>query len=260
MENVVVVKIGGSTFGSGDTTIEDIVALQQRGLPIVLVHGGGSTVTAWLKRQGIATKFVRGERVTDKPALEVAAAVLAGLVNKEITAAINVRGGRAAGISGVDGALIESRLKDRDMGYVGEVVKVNPAILEALLGAGFIPVVSSISLYAVDRPGNAPDIINVNGDPVAGDIAAVLQAARLVFLTDVAGITGASGKVLARLSADEAEALAASGVISGGMIPKVDACLKALKAGAKARIIDGRKPHALLKEIEGGNSGTEIYR
>jgi acetylglutamate kinase len=259
MKNVIVIKIGGSTFGSGDTTIEDIVALQKLGRLLVVVHGGGSAVTDWLKRQGVATEFVRGERVTDKPTLEVAAAVLAGLVNKEITAAINVRGGQAAGISGVDGALIESRLKDPDMGYVGTVVKVNPAILEAMLKAGLVPVVSPISLYAVDRPGDAPAIINVNGDPVAGDIAAALGAARLVFLTDVPGITDASGKVLSRLTAGEAETLIASGVIAGGMIPKVNACLKALSTGARTRIIDGRKPHALLKEIEGGGGGTEVY-
>jgi acetylglutamate kinase len=260
MKNVIVIKIGGSTFGSGDTTIEDIVALQKQGKSLVVVHGGGSAVTEWLKRQGVATKFVRGERVTDKPTLEVATAVLSGLVNKEITAAINVRGGRACGISGVDGALIESKVNNPEMGYVGAVVKVNPAVLEALLKAGFVPVVSPVSLYSVDRPADAPLLVNVNGDPIAGDIAAALKAARLVFLTDVAGIADASGKVRSRLSVSEAEALMASGVISGGMIPKVNACLKALKAGATARIIDGRKPHALLKEIESGDGGTEIYK
>jgi acetylglutamate kinase len=260
MKNVIVIKIGGSTFGSGDTTIEDIVALQKQGKPPVVVHGGGSAVTDWLKRQGITTRFVRGERVTDKPTLEVATAVLSGLVNKEITAAINIQGGRAVGISGADGALIESRVSDREMGYVGAVVKVNPAILEELLKAGFVPVVSPVSLYSVDRPGDAPLLVNVNGDPVAGDIAAALKAERLIFLTDVDGIADASGQVLSRLSGSEAEAMIASGVISGGMIPKVNACLKALNAGARARIIDGRKPHALLKEIEGGDGGTEIYK
>jgi acetylglutamate kinase len=260
MKNIIVIKIGGSTLGSGDTTVDDIVALQKQGKPLVVIHGGGNAVTDWLKRQGVATQFIRGERVTDKPTLEVATAVLSGLVNKEITAAINTRGGRACGISGVDGALIESRVNNPDMGYVGAVVKVNPAILEDLLKAGFVPVVSPVSLYAVERPADAPLLVNVNGDPVAGDIAAALKAARLVFLTDVAGITDKSGKVLSRLSESEVEALMASGVIAGGMIPKVNACLKALKAGATARIIDGRKPHALLKEIESGDGGTEIYK
>ncbi len=260
MKDVTVIKIGGSTLGSRDTTIEDIVSLQKQGKSIVVVHGGGSTVTEWLKRQGGATRFIRGERVTDLPALEVVTAVLAGLVNKEITAAVNVRGGRAVGISGVDGALIESRMKNREMGYVGEVVKVNPAVLETLLNAGLVPVVSPLSLYSVDRPGDAPSIINVNGDPIAGDIAVALGAARLVFLTDVDGIKDKAGNVMSRLSAGEAEAMMASGVISGGMIPKVNACLRALKAGAVARIIDGRQPHALLKEYDGQDSGTTIYK
>jgi acetylglutamate kinase len=260
MKNITVIKIGGSTLGSGDTTVEDIVALQKKGLPLVVVHGGGKEVTDWLKRQGATTRFVRGERVTDLPALEVATAVLAGLVNKEIAAAINLRGGRACGISGSDGALIQSAVKDREMGYVGAVVKVNPAVLEALLAAGFVPVVSPISLYAVGRSEGAPPLVNVNGDPIAGEIAAALQAARLVFLTDVAGIGDKSGKVISRLSGDEAEALIASGVIAGGMIPKVNACLRAAGAGTKARIIDGRPPHALLKEMETGEGGTTLYK
>jgi acetylglutamate kinase len=260
MKDITVIKIGGSTFGSWDTTIDDVVALQKQGKSIVVIHGGGKEVTAWLKRQGVATAFVRGERVTDKPTLEVATAVLSGVVNKEITADINLRGGRAVGISGADGALIESGIKDPEMGYVGSVVKVNPAVLEALLKAGFVPVISPVSLYSVDRPADAPSLVNVNGDPIAGDIAAALGAQMLIFLTDVDGIADASGKVLSRLSVSEAEALIASGVIAGGMIPKVNACLKALKAGAKTRIIDGRKPHALLKEIENGDGGTTIYK
>lgn len=260
MNNVTVIKIGGSTFGSHDTTIEDIVTLQRRGENIVVVHGGGSTVTDWLKRQGIETAFVRGERVTDLPTLEVATAVLAGLANKRITAAINVRGGKAVGISGVDGALIESRAKNPEMQYVGEVVTVNAAVLEALLGAGFVPVVSSISLYAVDRPAGAAEIINVNGDPVAGDIAAALRAERLVFLTDVDGVKDGDGKPLRRIAAAEAKELMETGVIAGGMIPKINACVTALKAGATTRIINGKQPHALVKEIEGGDGGTSIYQ
>ncbi len=261
MRSVIVIKIGGSTFGSGDTTLDDIVALQKKGAALIVVHGGGSTVTDWLKRMGVSAKFVRGERVTDTPTLDVAAAVLSGLVNKEITAAINLKGGKAAGVSGVDGALIESRVKDKEMGWVGSVEKVNPALLEALLKAGFIPVVSPISLLSIDRPGGAPGIVNVNGDPVAGDIAAALGAARLVYLTDVEGVKDSSGELIPRLSAKEAEAKILSGVIAGGMIPKINACLKALKAGSIARIIDGRKPHALLNEIEsGGSGGTTLYK
>lgn len=259
MKGVTVIKLGGATFGQRDTTIADIVSLQQRGEPLVVVHGGGGAVTEWLKKQGIATKFVRGERVTDLPTLEVATAVLAGLANKEIAAAINVSGGRAVGISGADGALIEGRQKSQAMGYVGETVHLNTGLLETLLKAGFVPVVAPISLYAVDRPDGAPALININGDPIAGDIAAAIKAARLIFLTDVAGIMGASSQLITELSAAETKKMIASGVIAGGMIPKVNASLKALKAGAVARIIDGRRPHALLKEFDGGDGGTTIH-
>ncbi|OGO19941.1 MAG: acetylglutamate kinase [Chloroflexi bacterium RBG_16_50_11] len=258
MKDVTVIKIGGSTFGSGDTTIEDIVALQKKKKPLVVVHGGGNTVTDWLKRQGIATKFVRGERVTDLPSLAVVTAVLAGLVNKDITADINIRGGRAIGISGVDGSLIESKMKDKEMGFVGSVEKVNKDILETLLKDGFVPVVSPISLYSLDRTDDAPGLINVNGDPIAGEIAAALGAKRLIYLTDVDGIKDKFGKVIARISKAEAEAMIASGVVAGGMIPKVNACLKVLNVVSTTRIIDGTKPHALLKEVEGSDGGTTI--
>jgi acetylglutamate kinase len=260
MKDIIVIKIGGSTFGSGDTTLPDIVALQKKGLALIVVHGGGLTVTDWLKKMGARAEFVHGERVTDLPTLEVAAAVLSGLVNKEITAAINLRGGKAVGISGVDGALIESKVKDATLGYVGTVEKVNTVLLEALLKGGFVPVISPISLYSTDRPTEAPLILNVNGDPVAGDIAAALKAKRLIFLTDVPGISDKSGKIIALLPARQAEAMMAAGEISGGMVPKVNACLKALKAGSVARIIDGRKPHALLHEIETGEGGTTIQK
>lgn len=259
MGNTVVIKIGGVTLDSGDTTIEDIVILQQRGIPLVVVHGGGNTVTDWLKRQGVTTEFIRGERVTDLPALEVATAVLTGLVNKEIVAGINCLGGRAVGISGVDGTLIESRAKNREMGYVGKVENVNREVLDTLLAAGFIPVVAPVSLFSVDRPDDAARIINVNADPVAGELAVAIEAARLIFMTDTAGVCDASGAPLPRISASEAEDLIASGVISGGMIPKVNACLRALTAGAITRIIDGGEKNALVGEMDGTASGTTIY-
>ena len=137
MKDVAIIKIGGSTFGSRDTTIEDIVSLQKRGQALIVVHGGGRAVTDWLQRQGVETRFVRGERVTDRPTLEVATAILAGLANKEIAAEINSRGGQAVGVSGSDGALVESKGKNQEMGYVGTVTKVNPKLLETLIEAGF---------------------------------------------------------------------------------------------------------------------------
>jgi acetylglutamate kinase len=258
MKDITVVKIGGSTFNSGDTTIQDVVTLQKKKHPMVLVHGGGNTVTDWLKQQGIVTKFVRGERVTDIKSLAVVTAVLAGLVNKEASAAINLYGGKAVGISGVDGALIESKIKDKELGYVGSVVKVNVSVLKTLLKAGFVPVVSPVSLYSIERAGEEPGVINVNGDPIAGEIAAALGAKRLIFLTDVDGIKDKNGKTYSKITSAEAESLIASGVIQGGMIPKVEACLKALKTGSLTRIIDGRKPHALLDEFAKIQGGTTI--
>ena len=259
LNKVTVIKIGGVALGSNDTTLEDIVHLQQQGKLLVVVHGGGNLITEWRGKHGIDTRFVRGERVTDKATLEVATAVLAGLVNKEIVATINGLGGRAAGISGVDGALIQVRIKDIELGYVGEVVKVDMTLLESLLQAGYVPIIAPVGLHSFDRRDDAPQILNVNGDPVAGEIAAAIGAERLVFLTDVAGIGDQSGKLLPRLSSSEAEALMASGVASGGMIPKIEACLRALATTATTRIIDGREPHALLREIEGKGGGTTIY-
>ena len=260
MDKVIVIKIGGAVFASGDTTMEDIVALQKQGKSLVIVHGGGNLITDWLAKQGVSTRFVHGERVTDKATLEVVIAVLAGLANKEIVAAVNNSGGRAVGISGVDGALIQARIKDKELGYAGAVVKVNLAPLEAVLRAGYIAVVSPVSLHSFDRPDDAPQILNINGDTVAGEIAAAVNAEKLIFLTDVAGISDQSGKLLSQLSLSEAEALIASGVASGGMIPKIKASMRALSGAASARIIDGRQPHALIKELEGQGSGTTIYR
>ncbi len=256
---VIVVKIGGATLGSHDTTIEDIVYLQQGGKSLVVVHGGGKVITDWLERWGIATRFVHGERVTDEATLEVVVSVLAGLVNKEIVAAINSLGGKAVGISGVDGALIQGRIKDEALGYIGTVVKVTPAPLEVLLQSGYVPVVAPVSLHA-DKPGKAPKVLNINADAVAGEIAAAIGADRLIFLTDVVGICDQSGNLLPRLSPDEAEALIASGAASGGMIPKIKACLRALSGTSTTRIIDGRQRHALLKEIEEGSCGTTIQK
>jgi acetylglutamate kinase len=259
-KDTIVVKIGGSTFGSGDTTLEDIVTLQKKGTPIVVIHGGGSTCTDWLKRLNIKTQFIRGERVTDQPSLEVVTAVLSGLVNKELVAAINIKGGKAVGISGTDGLLIESKIKDKEMGYVGAVEKVNPAVLEVLLQAGFVPVVSPISLLSVDRTAGIPMFINVNGDPIGGEIAVAIKAERLIFLTDVDGIKDNSGRIISNITKAEAEGMVNSGVISGGMIPKINACLRALDAGAVTRIINGKKPHALLDEIIKGQGGTTICK
>ncbi|MFC1900915.1 acetylglutamate kinase [Chloroflexota bacterium] len=254
MDKVIVVKIGGATLGSHDTAIEDIVALQKQGRQLMIVHGGGKVITEWLKKQGVETNFVRGERVTDQPTLEVATAVLSGLVNKDIVAAINALDGKAAGISGVDGCVIKGSIAEKEKGYVGAVEKVNTALLDTLLESGFIPVIAPIG----NNTGDESLTLNYNADVVAGEIAAAVNAGRLVFLTDVEGVADGSGKLLETLSPGEAEALMDSGVASGGMIPKIKACLKALSGGSRTCIIDGRQPHALLGEIEGKGGGTTI--
>ena len=252
------VKIGGATLGSHDTTIEDLVYLQKQGKQLVVVHGGGKLITEWLSKQGVSTKFTHGERVTDRATLEVTTAVLAGLVNKDIVASINNAGGQAIGISGVDGALIQAGMKDVNLGYVGEVIKVETTLLESLLRDGYVPVISPLGINVSDGSGDSPQILNINADVVAGEIAAAIGAERLIFLTDVAGICNRSGELLPRLSSGEAEALLASGVASGGMIPKIKACLKALTATEATYIIDGRLPHALRREMEGHGGGTTI--
>ncbi len=256
--NMLVVKIGGSTLGSHDTTLEDIVELQKRGILPVVVHGGGKTVSDWLEKQGVASRFVRGLRVTDEESLKVVIAVLAGLVNKELVAAINALGGRAMGISGIDGRLIEGTTKDPELGLVGEVLRINPEPLKAILEAGFVPVIAPLGANANGE--SASTALNINADTVAGEIAVALGAERLVFLTDVAGILDESGKIISNLSPNEAGALITSGVASGGMIPKVQACLRALCAASITQIIDGRTPHALIGALEDKGSGTRIEK
>lgn len=258
MGKAIVVKIGGATLGSHDTAIEDIVALQKQGRQVLIVHGGGKVVTEWLKKQGVETNFVRGERVTDKPALEVATAVLTGLVNKEIVAEINNRGGKAVGVSGVDGSIIRGSIAEKEKGYVGAVEEVNTALLDTLLGDGFIPVISTIGLNSGNKPADEPSILNYNADVVAGEIAAAVKAEKLIFLTDVEGVSDSSGRLISLMTPAEAEDLIDSGVASGGMIPKIKACLKALESGSKTCIIDGRQPHALLDKMKGSGGGTTI--
>jgi acetylglutamate kinase len=260
IENLLVVKIGGSTLGQHDTTMTDLVELQKRGVPLVVIHGGGKIITEWLTKLGVPTKFVQGERVTDQSGLEVVTAVLAGLVNKDLVATLNAGGGRAVGLSGADGALLEGQIKNPDLGYVGQPVKVNNDLLITLIKAGYIPLISSISLNMDRQAGTGPLLLNVNADAAAGEIAASLGAQKLIFLTDIAGILDANGKVISKMNARQAEALTAAGTASGGMIPKIRAGIRALAAVEITRIIDGRQPHALLNEIERAEGGTSLVR
>ncbi len=255
MQRVIVVKIGGSTLGSHDTTAEDLVLLQQKKVPVVVVHGGGQYISEWFTKMGVPNRFVDGLRVTDAEGLRIATAVLAGLVNKELVLAIQALGGRTIGLSGADGNLLRARPKSRDLGFVGEIVEVDATPLDLLLTEGFMPVVAPICSGTVDSHAT---LLNVNADAVAGEIAAAASADKLAFLTDVDGIQDDSGKTIPRLTAAEAGSLLSSGTASGGMLPKIAACLRALTHVSETRIINGRVPHALLSEYANGVGGTTI--
>ena len=256
---IIVIKIGGSTLGSHDTTLEDLVALQREGWRPVVVHGGGATINEWLDAiQETPTRFVRGLRVTDAESLRVVVAVLAGLINKELVAAISALGGQAIGLSGADGGLIRVRQLDPELGYVGQIERVDSDMLVRLFDAGYLPVVAPLGLLWEDQRLQN-QILNINADTVAGEVAFALAARWLVFLTDVAGISGSDGSSLAHLSCQEAAALIDQETVSGGMIPKVEACLRACEGGTRTAIIDGRQPHALLAGVQRGEfAGTTI--
>jgi acetylglutamate kinase len=253
-KSVIVVKIGGSTLGNHDTTLEDLAELQKQDRSLVVVHGGGKLTSEWLARMGIPTSFVKGLRVTDAEALKVVAATLGGLVNKELVVAIQALGGKAAGLSGCDGNLFRASVERPELGYVGEIVAVDPTPLNLLLNGGYMPVVAPISFGSIE--GQAM-LLNINGDTAAGEIAAALSAEKLIFLTDVDGIHDRSGKVIPRLNPAEAKNMADSGTASGGMIPKIEASLRALTTTQVVHIIDGRISHALLDDIGGQDQQTK---
>ena len=249
-----VVKIGGSTLGSGDTTLEDLVTLQRRGVPVVVVHGGGQVISQWMERTGAMPRFVRGLRVTDEPTMEVVLAVLSGLVNKRLVAGLQALGGKAVGLSGVDGGILQAQVKDPEMGLVGEVTQVHKGPILQVMEIDHIPVVAPVAL---GEAGSAP-ALNVNGDTATGALAAALQARRLVFLTDVDGVMDSGRRLIPRLLPAQARALIGGGIASGGMIPKLEACLHALPHVDYASIVDGRVPHALLDCMDGVQAGTRV--
>ncbi|PKB64270.1 MAG: acetylglutamate kinase [SAR202 cluster bacterium Io17-Chloro-G2] len=264
----VVVKIGGSTLGSHDTSLRDLVTLQQEGTAAVVVHGGGNVISEWMQRQGIPPRFVRGLRVTDAASLEIVVAVLTGLINKELVSGLHALGGKAIGISGIDGGLLEARIADPELGFVGEIQQVNGGALQVILDSGYIPIVAPLAMHCHDGSDHAGRALNMNGDTVAGELAHALGAERLIFLTDVEGIMDGNGRVIPRLDRRTASLLSTSGVIRGGMIPKLDACMRALEvqhspqgpAGQApvAYVVDGRRPEALLDCVRGIATGTSI--
>ena len=260
--SMVLVKIGGSTLGTNDTTLADIVDLQRRGVRPVIVHGGGKIITEWLERQGIRPRFIRGLRVTDDRTLDVVVAVLTGLVNKSIVGDILSLGGRAVGLSGVDGGILRAENDRPELGHVGRVIEVDPSPVVGLASAGLIPVVAPVALNA-GAPG--PRMLNVNADLAAGEIAAALGADRLIMLTDVPGVLDSSRRLIPRLTERQARGLMDSRIVAGGMIPKLEACIAALRTVSMAHIVDGRSPHVLLDSVgtegerQGGRSiGTRV--
>ena len=245
-------------MGRHDTTLTDLAALQRAGREVVVVHGGGPVISQWMQRQGIPPQFVGGLRVTDAASLDIVVAVLAGLINKELVSALQRLGAPAIGLSGVDGQLLQCRIANPALGYVGEIEAVDAAPLRALLEAGFIPLVAPVGVHQQDGSENAGRPLNINGDTVAGELAYALGAERLVFLTDVAGVLDGGGRLIRRLDRRRARILFNSGVIQGGMIPKLNACLRALDAAPAADIVDGRQPEALLNCLRQTPTGTSI--
>lgn len=246
----VVVKYGGSAME--DTAFQkavmgDVVLLTLVGVKIVLVHGGGPELSAMLKRLGKESSFVDGLRVTDQETVGVAQMVLAGKVNKGLVNLIQNVGGTAIGLSGMDGHLIEARQLDEKLGFVGEIIAIHPAPIVDLLEKGYIPVVSTLGC---DKEGN---VYNINADTAAAHIAAALQAESLINLTDTKGVLADAkdpSSLITRIRLDEIAKLKSSGVITGGMIPKLECCAHAVEQGAKrAFIIDGRVPHSILIEM-----------
>ncbi|MCX8036808.1 MAG: acetylglutamate kinase [Candidatus Sumerlaeia bacterium] len=264
----VVIKYGGHAMVDEELkagVIHDVVLMESVGIRVVIVHGGGPEITKLMKKLGIQPQFFEGQRVTDEETLSVTQMVLDGKINGEIVNGINLAGGRAVGLSGKDAGLVLAKRfrptgpdgKVGDIGYVGEVERVNPEILDVLDKHEFIPVVSPIG---VDADGQT---LNINADTVAAEIAAALKAARLILLTDVRGICknpADPATMIPTIRAADCEALIRDGVISGGMIPKVRACLEALAGGVeKTHILDGRIPHVLLLELfTDAGIGTEI--
>jgi acetylglutamate kinase len=247
----VVVKYGGAAMKDSnlkDKVIRDVVFLSCVGVRPVVVHGGGPEINSWLDKLGIEPQFKDGLRVTDAPTMDVVEMVLVGRVNKELVSLINRAGGLAVGLCGKDGNLIKARPEGRKgIGFVGEVSSVDIKLVDSLVKSGYIPVVSSVS---ADEAGQA---YNINADTVAGEIAAALGAEKLILLTDTPGILqdyNDPSTLMAKLDIQQARELMTSGVVAGGMIPKVNCCVRSLAQGVRAaHIIDGRIPHALLLEI-----------
>ncbi len=259
---VVVIKYGGNAMINEELkeqVMEDIVLLHLIGVKVVLVHGGGPEITDTLKRIGKESVFLDGLRVTDKETVDVVQMVLAGKINKSLVNLLQINGGQAIGLSGLDGHMIEAQIKDERLGYVGKITNVDVTPITDLLEKGYIPVVSTIGC---DKEGN---VYNINADTAAAFIAGKMQAYRLITMTDIEGILRDKNdhtSIIPCIDEKEAKELFESGIISGGMIPKVECCLEAINRGVhKVTILDGRVPHALLIEtLTNEGAGTMVVK
>ena len=247
---IVVIKYGGNAMVNEQLkqqVMEDIALLWLIGVKVVLVHGGGPEISGMMKKLGKEAVFVGGLRVTDKETVDIVQMVLAGKVNKDLVNLIQTKGGHAVGLSGIDGGIIEATIKDEALGYVGEITKIRTQPITDLLEKNYIPVVSTV---ASDRQGN---VYNINGDTAAAYIAGALEAERLIMMTDIAGILRDKddpSTLIPHVSVAEAKKLYDEGIVSGGMIPKVDCCIEAIGHGVNNVVImDGRIPHSILMEL-----------
>ena len=259
---VIVVKYGGNAMINEELkqqVMEDIVLLHLIGVKVVLVHGGGPEISELMDKLGKKPEFVDGLRVTDKETVDIVQMVLAGKVNKTLVNLLEMKGGKAMGISGMDGRLIEAEIKNEKLGFVGNITKVNIAPVMDLLEKGYIPVVSTVGC---DRKGNT---YNINGDTAAAFIAGAVEAERLIMMTDIAGILTDKDDpttLIPEITVSEAKGLYDKGIISGGMIPKVNCCIEAIERGVKNVIImDGCVPHSILMELlTNEGAGTMVTR
>ena len=251
----IVIKLGGSTLEHQRVVLQDVIWLRTLGVHPVIVHGGGPSINAWLEKLHVPTRFENGLRVTDAETLEVVQMVLLGQVNANLVAMASQLGGKAVGISGTDGNMISARVASERLGFVGEIERVDPALVQTLIEQGYIPIVAPLG------QGTGGTCLNINADLVAAHLAGALKAEKLIFLSNVRGICQTDGSLISELDETEAKRLVKDGVISGGMIPKVSACLDILSAVPRVHIVDGREPHVLLRELfTDQGAGTMIVR
>lgn len=250
-----VIKLGGSTLEHQRGVLQDIIWLRSLGANPVLVHGGGPYINAWLEKLNIPAQFENGLRVTDAHTLDVVRMVLLGQVNQGLVLMATEMGGKAIGLSGTDGSMVQAKFISERLGFVGEIETVDPTLPQTLLEQGYIPVIAPL--------GQGPDgtCLNINADLVAAQLAGALNAEKLIFLSNVVGICRQDGSLISELTGAEAKQLIADGVINGGMIPKVTACLDALATVSRVHIVDGGEPHVLLRELfTDQGAGTMIVR